>query len=115
MATSPTSSTGSSLGSSLASAADEAAAATDNTLNRAVQGAHSMVDRVAEKAGPAVERVREGLNNASASLQNSADELSEAHRRMLESCRSCVRDHPLTAIGIAVVTGLVLSRLMSRD
>lgn len=100
--------------SQISSTAANAAAAADNTLDRAVQGAHSMVDRVADKAGPAVDRMRDGLTSAGAALQNGVEELTEMQKRWVESSRSCVREHPLTSVGIAIAAGLVLSRLLRR-
>jgi len=89
-------------------------AATDELLDRAVQGAHAFVDQVAEKAGPAVDQLRSSAERVSESIQNGAEEFSDLHARVMDSCRASIRDHPLTSIGVAVVAGLILSRVLQR-
>lgn len=92
----------------------EPAATSANTVNRAAQGAHAIVDRVAEKAGPTFERVHSGINSANETLQSGIEQFGEKGDRMLEDCRGCVRDHPLLSIGLAVAAGMLLGRLRTR-
>lgn len=93
---------------------DSPASATEGTLDRAVQGAHTMVDRVAGKVGPAAERVRSGIDSAAESVKGSVDELSQLQQRWADNCRTCVREHPLATLGFAVAAGMLLSRLLRR-
>lgn len=89
-------------------------ASPDKVVERAAEGAHKLVDQVADKAAPAVERVRETLAGAGDAISSSVVGLEEARRRWMESSRACVRQHPLTSIGIAVAVGWAFSRLRSR-
>jgi ElaB/YqjD/DUF883 family membrane-anchored ribosome-binding protein len=78
-----------------------------------VQGAHETIDRLAEKAAPAVERLRSGMSGATEKARGGADQLTQMQEEWIATARTCVRDHPLASIGIAVAAGMVLSKLMS--
>jgi ElaB/YqjD/DUF883 family membrane-anchored ribosome-binding protein len=82
-------------------------------MARVVQGAHEAVDRVAERAAPAVERLRSGVTAAAESLQIKADEWNRVSDEWLASARQGVREHPLAAVAVALVAGVALSRLLS--
>jgi ElaB/YqjD/DUF883 family membrane-anchored ribosome-binding protein len=83
----------------------------DDVMNRVVQGAHEAVDRVAEKAGPAVERIRSGVSGAAESLHTHAEEFGALQEQWMQSARSCVREHPLATVAVAVAVGVLLSRI----
>jgi ElaB/YqjD/DUF883 family membrane-anchored ribosome-binding protein len=83
------------------------------TLDSMVQGAHDAVDRVAEKAGPAVERLRAGVHGAAEAMQVRADHLAALSDEWMEACRSSVRQHPLAAVALAVVAGVAVGRLLA--
>ncbi len=94
------------------------AARVDSTLNgervqRVAQSAHDVVDRMAERAVPAVERLRTGLLDARDAVKVRADNLSVIQDEWLTQCRTSVREKPLTAVAIGVVAGMFLSRLLS--
>lgn len=89
-------------------------AAADNPVNRAAQSAHVIVDRVAEKAAPAVERWQSNLSEAADSLKSSVENLGEIEKRWAEDGRGYIREHPLTSVGLAVAAGLLLGRYIVR-
>ncbi|HUL67154.1 MAG TPA: hypothetical protein VLW55_21340 [Burkholderiaceae bacterium] len=82
----------------------------DPMVERAAASAHQAVDRVAAKVGPAVERARAVARDSADTVQAKLDTLSSMPRDLTESCRSYVRDRPMTALGIAVLAGFLLSR-----
>jgi ElaB/YqjD/DUF883 family membrane-anchored ribosome-binding protein len=95
-----------------------------DAAERASAAAHSTVDQVAGAARPAIDRLAAGahqtvdkLAGAASTAARVAEEKSEkmklAQERLLEDCRGYVRDNPMTALGIAVAVGFVLSRLTS--
>jgi len=84
------------------------------TVDRAAQSAHEAIDRLAAKAGPAIDRLRSSTSAAGATLKSRASDLSELEEQWLERTRDYVRENPLTSLGIAVLAGVVLSRLSSR-
>jgi ElaB/YqjD/DUF883 family membrane-anchored ribosome-binding protein len=96
-------------------AIDQAAAAERDVMRRVVQGAHEAVDRLADKAIPAVERLRGTYNDAAESLKHRADQASELKDEWTESLRMAVREHPLAAIGTALALGVILAKLTSSN
>ena len=82
------------------------------TVDRAAQGAHDVVDRLAAKAMPAVEKMRTLAGSAGETLQQRADRFVELEEEVLESTRVYVRDNPIKAVGIALAAGLLLARLV---
>lgn len=84
------------------------------TVNRVARSAHDVVDRVAEKALPAVERLRTGLYDARDAVKARADNLTVMQEEWTTQCRTTIREKPLTSVAVAVVAGMFLSRLLSR-
>ena len=83
-----------------------------STVDKAAQSAHQALDKVASKAGPAVERVRERALQASDTLHAKMDDLSVMQEQWVGTVRDQVRAHPLAVVGAAVLTGLLIGRLM---
>ena len=96
-------------------AIDQAAAAERDVMRRVVQGAHEAVDRIADKAIPAVERLRGSYNEAADTLKHKADQAVDLKDEWTESLRSAVREHPLAAIGTALALGVLLARITSNN
>ncbi len=67
---------------------------------------------VAEKAVPAVERLRSGVSEASERLQARADQLGQLQERWVEDSRNYVREHPFTSVAAALAAGMLLARLL---
>ena len=80
-------------------------------LNRVVQGAHSAIDRVAETAAPTVQKLQDGVQAASDTLSQRADDAREMSEAWAESLRSTVREHPLAAVATALAVGVLVARL----
>ena len=92
-------------------AVDRGAAATQDMLNRVVQGAHNAIDRFAETAAPAVQRVQDGVHAAGDAISQKAQNARELGDEWTESLRTTVRDNPLTAIATALAVGVLIARL----
>jgi ElaB/YqjD/DUF883 family membrane-anchored ribosome-binding protein len=84
--------------------------ARDPMVERAVNSAHQAVDRVAAKVNPAVERVRAAAAGSTDTLTAKLDDLETLRDEWTESARAYVRERPMTAIGVAVLAGFLLSR-----
>lgn len=69
-------------------------------VDRATRSAHDTIDRVASAATHAAERFTDGR-------------LTHQAQEWRSTTTSYVREHPLTAVGIAVAAGYLLSRLTS--
>lgn len=85
--------------------------------------AHTTIDSASEAARPAVDRILTGTHQAVDKLSGYATaaadtvsektvQLKEAHARLMTTGRTQVREKPALAVGIAVVTGFILARLL---
>lgn len=102
----------------------------DGTIGKAATGAHSAVDKVAgaadeaaRKAKPAIDRVaamaHQAVDRAAGAAGPTADWLSEqsdglkaTQKKLLEDTCRYVSANPLKSLGIAVVAGFLLSRIV---
>lgn len=75
----------------------------ENTVNRIAAGAHETVDKVAEATNHAAER-----------LSAKRAQVKETEERWLEDVREYVQANPITAIGMAVAGGYLLSRILKK-
>jgi ElaB/YqjD/DUF883 family membrane-anchored ribosome-binding protein len=85
--------------------------AMDGLLKDAVQGAHTTIDRLADSAGPAVQKIGESVSAAEDALHAKADQLRDTGDAWVESARTTVRDNPLVAIAAALTLGLLIARI----
>jgi ElaB/YqjD/DUF883 family membrane-anchored ribosome-binding protein len=98
-----------------------------NIVERRAKEAHEAVDaaavRAREKAAPAIERiahaahqtvdgVARAADGAAGWMGQSAEQWKHQRDQALEVCRGSVRERPMVAIGIALVVGYVLGRLL---
>jgi ElaB/YqjD/DUF883 family membrane-anchored ribosome-binding protein len=104
----------------------------DGTLNKASSSAHAAVnsiagaaDEAARKAKPAIARVaamaHQAVDKAAGAAAPTADWLSEqgenfnaTQKKLVADTCSYVSANPLKALGIAVVAGFLLSRVILR-
>jgi ElaB/YqjD/DUF883 family membrane-anchored ribosome-binding protein len=84
-------------------------------VDKMAQTAHDAVDRAAAAAGPALEKLRSSASSAAGTLQSKADRLGELEDQWLTTARDYVREHPLTALSIGVVAGLLIGRMGRSD
>ncbi len=80
-------------------------------LKQAAQGAHHTIDRLADRAEPAVRQLGESLGAAEAALQANAGQLREAGDAWMEALRGSVRSQPLVAVALAAALGMLLARI----
>ena len=103
---------------------------TEGTLNKASSSAHAAVDSIAgtaeeaaRKAKPAIDRVaamaHQAVDTAAGAAAPTADWLAEqgqslnaTQKKLLADTCSYVSANPLKSVGIAVVVGFLLSRLI---
>lgn len=104
-------SSGSSSGSGSNGSSSAAGGQAGDVLSRVVQGAHSAIDRMAETAAPAVQRIQDGVQTAGDTLSRKADDARELGDEWAESLRCTVRDHPLAAVATALAVGVLIARL----
>lgn len=90
---------------------EKAAPAAVDLLNRAVQGAHATIDRLADSAAPTVRQLGERMAGADDALQAKAGQLRETRDEWAESVRSTVRSNPLACVAGALVLGALIARI----
>lgn len=81
-------------------------------LKHAVQGAHDTIDRLADKAEPAVRQL--GVNAAAAAeaVKLKTHQLRDTRDEWAEDTRAAVRRHPLASIAAAFALGALLARVL---
>lgn len=80
-------------------------------LNRMTESAHGAVDRIAGKAGPAVQKLESGVTHANEALHEGAHRVREMGDQWTDSMRHTVREHPLTSVLLALAAGALIARI----
>ena len=94
------------------------------TIDQARVGAHNAIDRASDAARPVVDRITSGAHQAVDKLATAAgqaaetlgvkgEQLKKVQAQAMEQTRIYVRENPVTALGIALAVGFVLSKLLS--
>lgn len=88
-----------------------AGVASNDLMNKVVQGAHETIDKLAEKAAPTVQRLADSVQGANQSLHQRADHVRELGDEWSESLRVTVRENPLAAVATALAIGMLIARI----
>jgi ElaB/YqjD/DUF883 family membrane-anchored ribosome-binding protein len=100
--------------SSLDQAAARASAAAHNTVDKVADAARPALDRLASGAHATVDKLAGAASSAAEVLGEKGEQLKLSQERLLENTTSYIRANPVTSLGIAVLAGFVLSRLLSQ-
>lgn len=103
---------GSSTHQAVEEKADRAHRAVDETAARAIDRAAPAIDRMAQAAHRTVDKVAEAAGPAAEWIAHNTSELRTRQAELVDVCRVRVRERPMTAIGIAIVAGYLLARLL---
>ncbi|MDT4328459.1 DUF883 family protein [Methylomonas sp. MED-D] len=71
------------------------------------------IDKASNYAHEAVDMIANASNQAAETLDQKGEQLKTAEQRIVKNCQVYIRDNPVTALGIAVAGGFLLSRLLS--
>jgi ElaB/YqjD/DUF883 family membrane-anchored ribosome-binding protein len=93
------------------------------TVEQAASGAHEAIDKISDAARPMVDRIASGAHQALDKIAGVAgqaaetlgvrgEQLKNAQAQAMAQARIYVRENPLTALGIAVAAGYLVSRLV---
>lgn len=102
------------MNSGAARTVDQASSTAHRAIDRASDAARPAVDRVTAGAHQVVDKLADAASSASQMLDTRSAQLKDAQQRLTESCRTYVREKPMTSLGYAVAAGFVLSWLLSR-
>ena len=78
-------------------------------LKNVVQGAHHSLDRLADRAAPAVRKLSESVSAANAALHAKRDQWRETGDVWAEDMRTSVRSKPLLSVAAALALGAVIA------
>ena len=95
----------------LARTVDQASTGAHAAIDKVSDAARPVVDRIASRAHQAVDRIASAAGQAAQTLGVKGEQLKNTQVRAMEQCRGYVRDKPVTALGIAIAAGFLLSRL----
>ena len=79
--------------------------------DRMAQGAHHTVDRLAQSAGPHLERIEGALAGATGHLKDQARHVREKGDEWADDMRASVRRNPLSTVLAAVAIGALIARI----
>lgn len=68
---------------------------------------------ITEKASDFAHETSDKIGRAAEALGDKADHLKKTEQRLMKDCCRYISDKPLTAMGIAIVSGFLLSRVLS--
>lgn len=97
------------LGGAVARTVDHASGNAHRAIDKASDAARPAVDQLASGAHHTVDRLAGAASYAAASLDARGDQLKNAQTRLIESCRTQLRDKPVATLGIAIAAGFLLS------
>lgn len=82
-----------------------------DTIDRVAEPARSGVDRAATAAHSTLDKLASGANTMAGKMSEQAHRLNEAQMQAMDYSKAYIKDHPLQAVGAALVAGLILGRL----
>jgi len=71
------------------------------------------IDKASHFAHEAVDMLAKASNQAADVLDDKGMHLKFAEQRLVKNCHVYIRDNPVAALGIAVASGFLLSRILS--
>lgn len=103
MATKPTKSTGSSR-----------AAENHEVIDKTADKLHESVDKLADGARQVDDKVRDQARRTEEKLSTAVDDVREHSEQLIGQTTGFIKANPLLSMGLAVVAGIVLDRIMRR-
>jgi len=73
-----------------------------------------ITDKVSNSAHAAYDKIADATSQAAETLGEKGEQLKKTEQQLMKSCSGFISDNPITAVSIAVATGFLLSRLVSR-
>lgn len=80
-------------------------------LKHAVQGAHETIDRIAERAAPAVRHLGESVEACEVALHARTNLWRDMRDAWAHGLRTTVRKQPLTSLSAAFALGVLITRI----
>lgn len=95
-------------------AAGMTAADAHKSIDKALDAAQPMADRLATTAHASVDKVSSALSDGRARMEDKTKQLTEAYEHFAATGREYVRSSPATSVLVALAAGYTLSKLLGR-
>lgn len=89
--------------------AEEIANGLHGAINSAANAASPVIDNLTASAHQAADKMAGSASRAAEVLEQKSRQLKDSQARLTESCRTHMREKPLTSLGIAVAAGVLLA------
>jgi ElaB/YqjD/DUF883 family membrane-anchored ribosome-binding protein len=108
-----------STGPSAASSADnavqrgvsQAGSSLHETIDKVAEPARSTVDRAATAAHNTVDKLASGASSVAGKVSDQAQRFTDVPLQAVDYSKAYIKDHPLQAVGAALLVGLIFGRL----
>ncbi|MES2663576.1 MAG: DUF883 C-terminal domain-containing protein [Pseudomonadota bacterium] len=93
---------------------DNIASQAHQTIDKTTEAASPFVQQLSSTAHSTVDKVAGMVSTASEKVGERTDQLKGYETQLMQKSNQYIRENPLAAVGIALATGFILSRLLSR-
>lgn len=90
---------------------NQAGSSLHDSIDKATQPAHSTVDRAASVAHSTVDKLASGASTVAGKVSEHAHLLTDVPLQAVDYSKAYIKDHPLQAVGGALLLGYVFGRL----
>lgn len=97
--------------STLLRGVDQAGNKLHDTIDKVAEPARNTVERAASAAHSTVDKLASGAHAVAGKVNEHAHLLTDVPLQAVDYSRAYIKDHPLQAVGAALLVGLVLGRL----
>lgn len=84
-------------------------------IDKVTQPAHNTVDRAASVAHSTVDKLVSGANSMADKVSEHAHLLTDVPMQAVDYSKAYIKDHPLQAVGGALLLGYIFGRLTARN
>lgn len=89
-------------------------ATTSSATQRVADAAHEAIDQAAERVEKVETRARKAAGNVEEGVRDSASRVRKRSDDLVDDIGDYVEDHPVQALGLAFLAGIVLSSFLRR-
>ena len=101
--------------SALLRGVSQAGSTLHETIDKVVEPARSTVDRAAAVAHHTVDQLASGASSVAGKVADQTHRLTDAPLQAVDYSKAYIKDHPLQAVGAALLVGLLVGRLTARS
>lgn len=85
-----------------------------SAINQASEAVRPKLDHLAESAHQTVDKLAGVAGRAADTFDVKAEKIKDAQNRLVENCRTQIRENPIATIGAAVAAGFLLSWMLKQ-